>query len=262
MSRDDATDFYDGLAADYHLIHRDWDRSLESQGACLDRLIAAELGPGPHRLLDCSCGIGTQALGLAMRGHRVHATDISPASVARAEREAARRGLDLGFGVADMTALEAAAPAPFDAVVSCDNAFAHLLDDDALIAAARSMAAVARPGGLVLISLRDYDALITERPRFQPPGVVDAPSGERVTFQIWDWAEDGRRYSMRLFLLRAEGEGWVARHHRTRLRALTRAELGRALTAAGLDTPRWHMPEASGYYQPIVTARKPEATPL
>ena len=63
--------FYDGLAADYHLIYRDWEEAVERQGRVLDGLIREALGEGPREVLDCACGIGTQAIGLAMRGHRV-----------------------------------------------------------------------------------------------------------------------------------------------------------------------------------------------
>ena len=83
MTQDPVLALYAGLADDFHLVHEDWVATVKSQGEALDRMIGAALGPGPHRLLDCSCGIGTQALGLAAMGHGVHATDISPEAVAR-----------------------------------------------------------------------------------------------------------------------------------------------------------------------------------
>ncbi len=83
MERDPVLASYAGLADDFHLVHEDWDATVKWQGEALDHMIGAALGPGPQRLLDCSCGIGTQALGLAAMGHGVHATDISPEAVAR-----------------------------------------------------------------------------------------------------------------------------------------------------------------------------------
>ena len=85
-----AADFYDGLAPFYHLIYPDWEHSVERQGAALDAVIA-ELHPAAERVLDVACGIGTQALGLAGRGYRVAAADLSAAAVERAAREAAAR---------------------------------------------------------------------------------------------------------------------------------------------------------------------------
>lgn len=72
MSEDVAA-FYDDLAAGYHLIVDDWEAWGRWQGDVLDKLIDTELGSDRRTLLDCSCGIGTQALALAERGYTVHA---------------------------------------------------------------------------------------------------------------------------------------------------------------------------------------------
>jgi len=253
---DPVAGFYDALADDYHLIHRDWERSLHAQGEALDRLIAATLGPGRRRILDCSAGIGTQALGLAMRGHEVHAADISAASVDRLRHEAAARGLAVTAAIADMRALPDRIAGDFDVVLSCDNALAHMLAPGDLARAAAAMAAKTRPGGLVLVSVRDYDAILAERPAFVAPGLYDAPSEERIMFQLWRWQEDAPIYDVRLFLLIANGEDWRVHHYRTRLRAVTRAEVSAALGDAGLGEIAWHEADAVPFHQPVVTARR------
>ena len=138
-------DFYQQLAGDYHLIFADWEASIVRQGAVLDGLIRAFL-PGPSLdLLDCSCGIGTQALGLAARGYRVHATDLSETAVRRAAAEAAA-GLPLTTGVADFRALAGQVAGTFDVVLTCDNSPPHLLTDDDLHLAARGPACQAASG--------------------------------------------------------------------------------------------------------------------
>ena len=148
-------DFYERLAPDYHLIFADWQASVRRQGTALDALIRARLGPPPLSVLDCSCGIGTQAIGLALCGYTVHATDLSPAAVARAEREAAALGAAVTWGVADLRTLDRQVAGTFNVVLSCDNSLPHLLSDDDLSLAARGMWAKLRPGGLLLASIRD-----------------------------------------------------------------------------------------------------------
>jgi methylase of polypeptide subunit release factors len=51
--------------------------------------------PSASTVLDCACGLGTQAIGLARRGCTVHATDLSPAAIARAARDAESFGAAL-----------------------------------------------------------------------------------------------------------------------------------------------------------------------
>ena len=247
--------FYDELADDYHLLFADWRESVRRQAAALDGLIRGELGPGPRSILDCACGIGTQAIGLARLGHRVHATDLSPAAVARAEHEAATVGAALSFGVADLRTLAEQVGGAFDVVLACDNALPHLTDDD-LRRAVGNMAAKLRPGGLLLASFRDYDRLAQDRPVTEGPRVFDGPDGRRITFQVWDWADDGRGYRLHQFLVRETGAGWRTDHFATDYRALQRQDLDAVLRLAGLAEVRWHEPAESGYYQPIVTARK------
>lgn len=254
--KDPTLNFYESLASDYRLIYEDWDRSVSRQGEVLDRLIRSILSRGPLSLLDCSCGIGTQAIGLAKRGYRVRATDLSPRSIVQARKEAKRLKAKLTFGVADLRELGRQVPGRFDAVLSCDNALPHLLTGADLSKALRNMGEKLAPGGLLLLSLRDYDVLLRTKPSFTPPVVRGKGRDKSVYFQIWDWEKGGLVYKMHLFLIRQSRGKWEQRSFTTRYRALRRKELTALLRKAGFGDIRWHEPSKSGYYQPIVTAKK------
>jgi glycine/sarcosine N-methyltransferase len=86
---------YDSLAAHYHLIFENWDASIARQAAILGPLIEAACGSTPEHILDAACGIGTQAIGLALRGHHISGSDLSDAAIARARLEATARSLDI-----------------------------------------------------------------------------------------------------------------------------------------------------------------------
>lgn len=173
-------DFYDRLAPSYHLIYADWRQAVRRQGQALADILAAHADPATRTVLDCSCGIGTQALGLAERGYTVHATDISPHSVRHARENAATIGVPLTTGVADMRTLASDVPGDFDVVLSCDNAVPHLMRDEELEAAARGMWAKVRPGGTLIVSIRDYDQLVRERPSATLPSQLDGADGRRI----------------------------------------------------------------------------------
>ena len=97
------------------------------------------------RVLDCACGIGTQAIGLALAASdravdappptlgSVVGTDLSPAAVERARVEAARLvGADeaeqlFSWAACSFTDLEAGVDGVFEVVMAADNALPHLL---------------------------------------------------------------------------------------------------------------------------------------
>ena len=251
------TDFYDPLSIEYsENIGWDWEAGVRDEGARLDRFIANQLGrKGPYSLLDCSCGIGTQAIGLALQGHQVHATDLSTVSIDCARREAENLGVSMTFSVADFRELENTVSDTFDVVISCDNSFAHCVRDEDLAAALASIKTRLKPDGRMLLSIRDYDALTVEKLRFNSQHVHDKEDGRRVVFQLWDWADDGRSYNNHQFLIKETDGSYELKHFETELRVLLRDEIMKAVQDAGYQEVTWHTPEDSGYYQPVITAR-------
>ncbi|MFE6051289.1 class I SAM-dependent methyltransferase [Kitasatospora sp. NPDC056446] len=249
--------FYDGFAADYHLLYADWEAAVARQGTALDALIRRCLGDRAAEVLDCACGIGTQAVGLAGHGHRVTGTDISPVAAGRAATEAARRGLDLPTAAADMRRL----PFPddrFDVVVCADNALPHLLTAEDVLAALGEMHRVLRPGGLLLLTTRPYDELRRTRPSSTTPQTSE-PAGQRsVAFQLWHWHEDGERYDLELFQLRPDDAGqWRVDVRRSTYWALTQGQLTAFAEEAGFTGTGWEPPADTGFFQPVLIARSP-----
>ncbi len=253
MSTDTAA-FYDDLAEHYHLIYEDWGRSIERQASVLGPLLENMIGPAPLRVLDCACGIGTQAIGLASRGHKVVAADLSNAAVRRAERETRKLGLDMEFHVADMRDLSALPESDFDAVMVADNSLPHLLSDEDLRRALKSISIRLKPGGVLLATIRDYDNLLDNRPSFQGPAFYSECGTRRIVHQVWDW--DGNQYVVHLYLTWNSGSAWTTKHYASRYRALKRKELTEGLGSSGFHKIEWLMPESTTFYQPIVVARK------
>jgi SAM-dependent methyltransferase len=248
-------DFYDQLAPDYHLVHQDWEAVIERQADALDRLIRSA-SPQAEEILDCSCGIGTQAIGLARRGYRVHGTDISERSIDRARIEAERLGANVSFGVCDFRDLSSV-DGLFDVVMSCDNAIPHMLTDDDVHRVLTAMHAKLRRGGLIVISVRDYDKEMTER---RPTGVpvIHAGPPRQVVVRLQDWDAPGSPMHTVRFLILTEGpsEWTVEEKFTARFRALTRSALQRAAELAGFVRITWHTAEEVPFHQPVMTGLK------
>jgi glycine/sarcosine N-methyltransferase len=250
--------FYDDLAESYHLMFQDWTQSIQWQAGVLGPLIEREMPRGGLRILDCACGIGTQTLGLAQRGHALVGVDLSEAAIGRARREAQQRSLSIQFEVADMRDLSSLSATEFDLVLAADNALPHLLNEQDLVRAVHQIAGKLRPGGLFLASIRDYDQIVEQHPAMPPPAFFQDGVHRRIYHQVWDWTSD-RQYTIHLYITQETRAGWTCRHFVSVYRAVLREELTAVLHQAGFVELRWLMPADSGFYQPLVLARNARA---
>jgi len=181
----DSNQFYADLTPLYHLIYPDWDKSMQSQAAMLDSVIHEVLAEMPT-VLDVSCGIGTQALGLAKLGYAVTASDLSPEEIDRAKREADVRDIRVDFSVADMRQAHQRHAAQFDVVMSCDNSVPHLLSDEDIHTAFREFYECTRPGGGCIITVRDYEKEDLSKQQVKPYGIREDNGTRWLLWQVWD----------------------------------------------------------------------------
>lgn len=104
------------------------------------------------RVLDVGCGAGEHSILLAAAGYDVLGVDGAPTAVEQARRNAADRGVDARFEVAD--ALHLASTPSYDTVV--DSALFHIFDDGDRAAYVRSLHNATRPGSVVhVLALSD-----------------------------------------------------------------------------------------------------------
>ena len=245
--------FYDDMASRYDKLFLDWEATTVEQVDILDALFRASGFDRTASVLDCACGIGTQAIGLAALGYELTASDISDNELAEARVRAERRGVKVRFSHADLRALSEVFSQRFDIVIAMDNALPHMLTHEALSSAVRSIAGQVRHGGIFVASIRDYDELLEIKPSYAPPYIHKTPTGQRVSFQTWDW--EGDNYRLVQYIIDDEGSLEVSRFA-CEYRATRRSELTELLVASGCTEVSWMMPDETGFYQPIVVAKR------
>ena len=153
----DTNELYDRLAVLYHLIFSDWNDVIKKGADNLHKIISENSTAPVKSILDVSCGIGTQIIGLAEIGYDVTGSDLSAASIQRARSEMELRGLSVNLSVADMRQAYRHHKQQYDAVISCHNSVTHLQDDDEILKAFQEFYDCVRRGGICLINVRDYD---------------------------------------------------------------------------------------------------------
>ena len=226
-------DFYDQLTPFYPLIYRDWEGAIKQQATQLSTIIQDAWGARAKTILDVSCGIGTQALGLANKGYYVTASDLSAAEIKQARIEAQKRRLAIPFSVCDMRHLHQHHQAKFDVVISCDNSVPHLLTDADILQALRAFYACTRLGGGCLITMRDYDQEPKGRGIVKPYGLREANGKRYLVFQVWDF--EGSHYDLAFYFVEDDRQAEVAQTHvmRSRYYALSPSHMMQLMETAG-----------------------------
>lgn len=247
-------DFYDELAPLYHLIHQDWDASIRRQGEQLSALIETEW-PKSKRVLDVSCGIGTQAIALAQHSYSVVGSDISANAIMRAEQEAHTRGAKVLFSVCDMRQAHDHHGNGFDVVISCDNSLPHLLNDDDLLVALKEMLACLSAGGGCIVSVRDYETEERGANIVKPYGVRIERGKRYLIFQVWDF--DGEHYDLAFFFVEEDLSSSVVKTHvmRSRYYAISTVRLLGLMRQAGFKNVQ-RLDHA--FYQPVLVGTRAE----
>ena len=245
--------FYDSMATQYDKLFSDWQAATKEQAIILSRIFTDCEFDKTARILDCACGIGTQAIGLAALGYLITASDISDGELAEASERAVKNGVNIRFEHADFCSLSDTFSDQFDIVIAMDNALPHMLTTEALESAVRSITGQIVPGGIFVASIRDYDSILDKKPPYSPPYIHKTDNGQRVSFQTWDWSDEN--YRLTQYIIVDEDKLQISKFE-CEYRAVRRDELTNLLQSNGCRDVTWRFPEETGFYQPIVVARK------
>jgi SAM-dependent methyltransferase len=155
----------------------------------LDLLRRRGVAP-PGRILDAGCGWGTTLLGLENAGYRATGLDVARPMLERLDRERPGRDLIVGDLSSDWPLAAADRFGTFDAVLALD-VIEHLDDDRAAVA---RLGRLARPGGLVLLSvpalpglLGEFDEVQGHRRRYLPETLRAAFDDTGLTLDRLFW---------------------------------------------------------------------------
>ena len=245
--------FYDDMAFHYDKLFLDWKATTKEQAVLLQKIFRKFNFGQTATILDCACGIGTQAVGLAALGYNVTASDISSGEIAQAKVRASNANVDIRFESADFCALSEVFSEKFDIVISMDNALPHMLTSEDLGRAVKSIVNQIKENGIFVGSIRDYDALLQNKPPYSPPYIHQTEKGKRVSFQTWVWSGD--IYKLTQYIIDDE-ETLQINKFECEYRATRRDELTELFNANGCKEVIWLFPSETEFYQPIIVARK------
>ena len=126
--------------------------AVEAPVLLLERVLRQSGLPTRANVIDAGCGTGSHARELATRGHRVFAIDRSRELVEQARAKCS--GLDVELREGELARLEKQGWA--DAVL-CRGVLNDVLEDSARDAIIGRLFMALRPGGFILLDVRDWE---------------------------------------------------------------------------------------------------------
>jgi SAM-dependent methyltransferase len=183
-------DAYDALAEVY-----DWlvpEALLTPQGSVASFAgVVGALEPGAS-VLDCAAGTGQLAVGLALAGFRVTASDVSGAMVDRARRLSREQGVELSAVRCAWEELHQQGwRGSFDAVFCVGNSLTHAAGQIARRAALAAMEAVIREDGLLVLTSRNWERVREQGSRLEVSEELVERNGRRALV-IHSWTIPAR----------------------------------------------------------------------
>jgi len=250
-------DFYDAIAEYYPLIYKNWETQLEREGLGLRALFRDQ---GIERVLDAACGVGTQAVPLAKLGYQVVAVDPSAGMLQKARKLAIEHDVlgDIQFERGNFNDLPKKVSGTFDAILCKGNALPHLLTDEEIENALYIFSTLLRPGGLLVLGLRDFEQFMAHRPSLLPGFVHknEDDNEEFITFDVWEW-DDGPPViaTQNMFIVKGKGDDYQTIKRTVSFRPLSLDEVRVVLLENGFE----EVHEQPDRYEQVIVARKPES---
>lgn len=247
--------YYDFFSDIYHIMLPDWEKSINTQGTIFQQIFENFANISIEKVLDCTCGIGIQAISLALLGYNVTGSDISERELARAKQEALKRNVKINFLYADCRFLDNYINQKYDAILSIDSALPHLMTKENFVLAFSSIYRCLNDGGIFLSSYRDYAALLQSKPDMAYPiRFKKEDDTEYTIFRRWKW-QNNIIFSRQYVIEETEKSSILLTSDYTQW-AITKDELFSIAKEVGYNTIYWLLPEESGFSQPILCLLK------
>ena len=225
---------YQSLSADYDRFVN-WDSRLAFEMPFIEK-IANKVSPikPPLRVLDAACGTGMHAIALVKKGYSMSAADLFPEMIACARENAALAGVEINAHIAGFGSLaQVFGRGQVDLLLCLGNSLPHVLSMEALQQALQDFAACLRPGGLLLLQNRNFDAVLASNARWMEPQTHRQGENEWLFQRFYDFEANGLIH-FNIVTLTREGMGeWSPRVSSTTLLPIRRDDLNSALSNCG-----------------------------
>jgi SAM-dependent methyltransferase len=203
----------------------------------------------PRRILDLGCGPGLYTSRLTKLGHRCRGIDFSPASIAYAESQVQKEGLEIGYQLGDMREVDY--DGPYELVMLIFGEFNVFHPVDARLILEKAWRAL-ETGGMLLLEPHTFEAVVALGK--ESSSWYTSESGlfsdrPHLCLQENFWDEEQKAATNRYFIIDAQ-DGSISQHAMS-VQAYMVDEYKQLLHDCGFTQPEFFpgLGADSGYHQ-------------
>lgn len=223
-----------------------WPQPIIDQAEAIQGIFQDYKVPQGGRILDLTCGIGTQSTGLASKGYAVTAMDISEGQLAKAKEEIIKfdPSLNVNWILGDAQKPSEFVSGKYDAVISFANSLPLLGSHEAMRHSMEDAYSLLNDGGLLLVSMRDHTALRQKQPYLIDSGALNHGERQGAWIETGEWLEGGKQYRSHIIFVLTAPEHEQHHFPFNQLAAITKLEFMDMLADIGFkDISFWEHAE-------------------
>lgn len=222
----------------------DWGTVIDKFATVIEKIVSPFVNLDSQKIIyDCTCGIGTTAIGMAQRGHDVIASDMSEKMLHTTQEFSQERRLNLRtFQHNLLNPLPEPMHGKCDVILSINNSQVFISNRETtedLIRCFSEIKKALKPKGVFVVSLPPYEELLAEKPT-RPVGRQDqyrSVGSRKVLFrQFYEWFDTKPMYrsTTKYDFIEADESCWQ-REESIVIRAWTITELLGVCEQVGLN---------------------------
>ena len=202
----------------------------EKKNALIEQLLAKQ---GVKRILDLTCGTGSQVFYLAQRGYEVVGNDLSSALIEQAQNKAQEKDLSIKFYIGDMRTAQLGC---FDAVITIFSAIGHV-NKQGFVQTLQNIRDNLIDGGIYIFDIFNLQALTDEVIKTFVMDIKGEVDGVRFRNQQYSEIdrEQGLLISHDCYTLTKPGQAPEQHKNTFALQVYTVAELNALLSENGFE---------------------------
>lgn len=186
------------------------------------------------KVLDSACGTGHHTMLFASWGLNASGWDVSRDMIAKAQQAAAEAGWDIDFRARGLEEADSEFAEEFDAVTCIGNSLPHVKSVDNLKRAFVSWHNLLKPGGLILLQLRNYHRVIAREEKFMPLNTRVEDGKEFLYLRMTEMGNEFVTFNI-IVLVKDEAGNWSYRVESEKLKPWLAPDIEAILNETGFS---------------------------